>query len=62
MVESTVLQPLCDHIEKDLRLQHHAAALVGVTPLNPLTAPMLDWGLLLNTDSLQLATVSVNIR
>lgn len=61
-MERVLLLPLCDLVETDLRLQHHAAALVGVTPLNPLTTPMLDLTPLLDVECLELATVSINIR
>lgn len=57
-----LLLPLCEHIETDLRLHHHSAALVGVTPLNPLTTPLLDVSCLLEVERLQLATRSLDIR
>lgn len=61
-IESQLLLPLCARIETDLRLHHHAAALVGVTPLNPLTTPLLDLTPLLDMDTVHLLTESVDIR
>lgn len=61
-IESQLLLPLCMRIETDLRLHHHAAALVGVTPLNPLTTPLLDLTPLLDMDAVHLLTESVDIR
>lgn len=61
-VERVLLIPLCDRIETDLRLHHHAAALVGVPPLNPLTNPLLDVTPLLEVEGLHLATMSIDIR
>ena len=61
-LEHTLLKPLWQRIETDLRLHHHAALLTGVPPLNPITGGVLDVTPLLDVDVLQLSTQTVDIR
>lgn len=61
-LEQVLLLPLCQRIETDLRLHHHAALLTGVPPMNPLSTDMLDVTPLLEVDTLQLSTRAVDIR
>ena len=57
-----LLVPLWQRVETDLRLDHHAALLTGVPPLNPVTGNVLDVTPLLEMDSMQLAAQSVDVR
>ncbi len=61
-LEQVVLAPLCQRIETDLRLHHHAALLTGVPPMNLLTHDILDVNPLLEVDQLVLSTRVVDIR
>ena len=61
-LERSLLKPLCQHIESDLRLHHHAALLTGVPPNNPKSTHVLDVTPLLDVPPLQLATRAVDIR
>ena len=61
-LEQVLLLPLCQRIETDLRLHHHAALLTGVPPMNPHSTDMLDVTPLLEVDTLQLSTRAVDIR
>ena len=61
-LEQVLLLPLCQRIETDLRLHHHAALLTGVAPMNPLTSDMLDVNPLLDVETLHLSTKTVDIR
>ena len=61
-LERVLLAPLCHHIESGLRLQHHAALLTGVPPINPNSSDVLDVTPLLQVPALQLSTRLVDIR
>ena len=61
-LEQVLLKPLCQHIESDLRLHHHAALLTGVPPLTPSSGGLLDVTQLLQVPPLQLSTRLVDIR
>ena len=61
-LESSLLIPLCRHIESDLRLHHHAALLTGVPPINPNSSEVLNMTPLLDVPALQLSTSVVDIR
>ena len=61
-LERALLKPLCQRVESDLRLHHHAALLTGVPPINPNSTHVLDVTPLLDVPPWQLATRAVDIR
>ena len=62
MLERVLLKPLCQRIEADLRLHHHAALLTGVPAMNPHSPIVLDATLLLEVPPLQLSGRTIDIR